>query len=64
MNIDFHNLVIVLKETDSELFAIFMGFETTCLAPRVSFFQSNVRQLGSLTKKVALPTIVCGLRPT
>ena len=30
----------------------------------VRFFQSNVHQLGSLTKKVALPTIVCGLRPT
>ena len=29
-----------------------------------SFFQSNVRQLGSLSKKVALPTIVCGLTPT
>ena len=28
------------------------------------FLSSNIRQLGSLTKKVALPSIVCGLRPT
>ena len=28
------------------------------------FLSSNVHQLGSLTKKVALPSIVCGLRPT
>ena len=32
--------------------------------PRVSFLQSNVQQLGSWTKKVALLTIVCGLGPT
>ena len=31
-------------------------------APRISFCQSNVRQLGSLPKKVSLPTIVCGLK--
>ena len=31
---------------------------------RVSFFQSHVRQLGSLTKIVAIPTIVYCLRPT
>ena len=28
------------------------------------FLSSNICQLGSLTKKVALPSIVCGLRPT
>ena len=31
--------------------------------PRVGFLQSNVRQLGSLTKNVALPMVVRGLGP-